>query len=318
MASWMSSILPWLNLGGAALSAYGGYKAGQDAGDYYDRLAGIQQTNADIAAANRQLTIDRTARRTQYDLDYADIMYENAGARYAHDEAVLANEKAFNDYMAALSTRHAAEISDIATKVFAGEKAVAEEVEEVRQTDATRAYDEKMDTVRHLVAETAAKGGRSGFNINAGSFLSALSDQVGVSDRYATGARESAFDVARLNKEASLLSSESTYRKGILSAENEAAQAERYTLSGKINLEDLKLAGAIYGGAGKIHGLAQGQYDFDMGQIGTMRGLSDQQYGVDVSQAGLTRSRASDARSGSIFNAVLPFLKFANMAYGKG
>lgn len=314
MASW----LDWLNFGASAVSAWGGWKAGQDAGDYYSTLADIQGQNAAISKANRDLALDYKGKKEAWDLAYADIDYANAGARYEHDLAVLENEEKFNAYMEALAYRHSAEIADIAKGTYVGEKKIAEEAETLRQTTATQTYDQEMDRVRHIVAETSAKGAKSGFKINAGSFMSALSDETGIANLYATGTRESAFEAARLNKESSILSAEGTYRRGMMSAEDMTATGERYALAGKINLEDEKLAGALYGGAGERRRIAGEQYDFGMGQIGSYRTLSDQAYGLDMQTAGLTRRRASDVREGSWFNAAIPFIKFANAMYGKG
>lgn len=337
----------WLSVIGGGLSAYGAIRGGQDASSYYSQLADIQQqnaaiqrTNAGIDRANADLTISEKAARAQWGIDAAQIDLENATAQTGFKTIVAQNEAAFNAYMAALTRRQAAEYADIAMgekigqeKIIAGETGVIEDTAALRKQTAQQAYDEKMDLVRHQVAETAARGGKGGFKINAGSFMSALRDTTSMGDLSATGTRESAFKAADINREAALLGTEkdllnvdTSYRKAMQTAEGMEGTAQRYDLGGKINLEEIKLANALWGGAAKQYGVSKDQYDFIMGQIPTMRGLNEQRYGSAMSQAdiaaqqaGITAQQGRNAQQGSYWGAAGSLISgFARAYYGRG
>jgi hypothetical protein len=314
----MGDWLKWILIGGGGiLSAWGQLKAGSDAESYYSQLADIQSQNAAIDKANADMATSATEARATWAEQAGDIDLENQAFMTEYKTVVAQNEKAFNDYMAALTRRQEAEVIDIAAGVYAGEKEIAEETEVLKQKDAQLAYDEKMDQVRHIVAETAARGGKGGFKINAGSFMSALRDQTSIGDMYATGARESAFEMASINKESAILNADTSYKQRMMTAEGMEGTALRYDLAGKINLEEEKLAGALFGGAVKTHGISESAYDFIMGQSAAQRILNEQRYGINVNQADITRRQGESAKEGSYYGAGGSLLNaFGRALYG--
>jgi len=326
--------MSWVNYliaAGGILSAYGAIKSGSNAEEYYSQLASIEEQNAAIEMENARLAAREREARANWEYTAAGITkqraaisYEAAGidlenARYLTEYKVWeANQEAlYNDYMAKLTRRQEAETIDIASHVYEGEKEFAEEREAIKKDEAQQSYDTKIDTLRHVIAETAAKGGKSGFNINAGSFMSALRDQTSIGDMYATGAKDIAFRSAELATDESLLSAETNYKQRMMAAEGLEGTAVRYDLAGKINLESAKLAEALYGLeegkyglAGQIYGLAEqgyglaGQeYNFNIGQAKNIENLATQRYGINMQRAGITRQQGSNAKAGSYYAA---------------
>ena len=301
---WLDSILDttpggWLSVAGGALSAYGALKGGSDSASYYSALAAIDRQNAAIQKQNTDLSISEKTATAGWNLQAADINLANAGYQEDYDTIVAENEKGYNYYMSALTRNQEAETIDVATGLKAGEEDVAQKTEALSQTTATQTYDEKMDTLRHVVAETAAKGGASGFNVNAGSFMSALNDEVRLGDISNTSTMQNAFASAALQKESSDLTSEANYKNRMIAAQGMEGTALKYDLSGKINLEQEKLASEIYGSAEDKYGISKEQYDYSMDEAKTMGILNTQQYGVNMDRANLTEKQGANAQTSS-------------------
>lgn len=329
----------WLTITGGAVSAWGAIKGGQEADEYYTQAAAIQRQNANIQRQNNIWQAEAVANQAQWEKDKADIDYQRAAISYQWAEYETAykifqaeEEARFDAYMAALSRQQGEDIYnttvDIATGLYQGEKAVAKEREGLAKEKATLEYEQKMDTLRHVVAETAAKGGKSGFQINAGSFMSALRDQTAYGTGIYSTERRISDEAAELDTKATLMNADAEFRTRLLNAEtgrqNKEADAMRYDLSGKIALEGgklaalgLGLAGETFGLAGKAYGIAEEQYGWGMDRSRFLKGQAEQVYGSDMAQAGLTEGRGRSARNASWIVAAGNFLSaFGKQRYG--
>lgn len=309
----------WLTVAGGLVGAWGAYQGGREAEDYYNQAANIQRRNADIQRQNDIWAAQAVAQQAEWDRRKAQIDYARAEIAYQWAEYETAyklfqsdEEARFDAYMADLN-RHQAEV------VFEGEKDIAEKREALAKDTATQAYEEKMDTLRHIVAETAALGGKSGFQINAGSFMSALKDQTAYGTGIYTETRRIADETAELSTQESLLRAQTA-------RENRLAEAERYDLAGKIALESGKLAslglgmaGEQLGLAGRLYGLAEEQYGYGMDRSRFLAGQAENVYGINMAQAGMTEGRGRSARRASWITAGAQLLSaFGRSRYGEG
>ena len=188
-----------------------------------------------------------------------------------------------------------------------------------------------MDTLRHVVAETAAKGGASGFNINAGSFMSALNDEMRIGYISNTGTLQTALASAALQRESSDLTSEANFKNRMLTAQGMEGTALKYDLSGKINLEQEKLAdsqfglaqerfgiaGGIMNLANETYGLAGTEHTFETGLNTNLGILNEQRYGLNMNRANLTETQGKNARESSYWAAGGALVSsFAKAYYG--
>jgi len=101
-------------------------------------------------------------------------------------------------------------------------KYLAEQTIKSTEAAAGQTYDETVNALRRKAASSIAKGGASGFNINAGSFQTAVGDEYG----YGVGEAEKTWQLA---------------------VDQGYVKSQQYDLAGKINLEEEKLAQAGYG-----------------------------------------------------------------------
>lgn len=317
--------LSYLPIVSGGVSAWGALKSGGDAEEYYSQSAAIQRQNAAITRQNNLWNAQAIANQATWDKEKAGIDYERAAIAYQWAEYETAykvfqaeEESRFDAYMAALARQQGEDAYkttvDIATGLYKGEKEVAADREAVAKDKAKLAYEEKMDTLRHVVAETAAKGGKSGFQINAGSFMSALRDQTAYGTGIYTEERRLADTSAELDTKATMLNADADFRMRMLNAttaqQNKEADALRYDMQGKIALEGgklaqlgLGLAGETFGLAGKQYGIAEEQYAWGMDRSRFLTNQAENAYGVDMAQANLTQGQAGRARSNSWINA---------------
>lgn len=331
----------WLTVGGGLVSAWGAIRGGEEAEDYYSQAAAIQRQNAAITRQNNLWNAQAIANQATWDKEKAGIDYERAAIAYQWAEYETAykvfqaeEEARFDAYMAALARQQGEDAYkttvDIATGLYKGEKEVAADREAVAKDKAKLEYDQKMDTLRHVVAETAAKGGKSGFQINAGSFMSALRDQTAYGTGIYTEERRLADTSAELDTKATLLNADADFRMRMLNAQtglqNKEADALRYDMQGKIALEGgklaqlgLGLAGDTFGLAGKQYGIAEQQYAWGMDRSRFLTNQAQNAYGIDMAQAGLTETRGRQAKDASWWQAGGALLSsWAKTQYAQG
>lgn len=329
MAGWTD----WLYGAASVVSAWGAISGAKDTSDYYTQAAEITKQNAAITKQTSIWAAETEKQKTDWETEEAAIAYSKAGIseqwaeyEYAYKTKVSELEYKYNDYMTELYAAQAAEETQLAEITYAQETETAEETEATAAEAAQLDYDEKMDTLRHNVAETSAKGGASGFVINSGSFLSALKGVTDTGEYYYGKTKELAEETAATKEESSLSSAETTYKKSLLSADLTEAASQKYELAGKINLEEEKLYASELGLSQSIYDLAGETYDIATKKqtyAGTTysRALAaaENTYGVNMANASLLNERASSSSTAGYWSAASSILNaWKVLQYGKG
>ncbi len=157
---------------------------------------------------------------------YQSGQYEK---EYASKKAAIAetSAKSAYDYSTAKAEYEAAQNAALAEST----RETAAATKTTAEAAAETTYGTSIDTYKKKLAAAIAKGSSAGFNINAGSYLSALTQDYDISA-----------GVAAQNLEQAGQTSETAYATA-------EARAKTYDVAGKINLEEEKLALSTYGSA---------------------------------------------------------------------